>query len=183
MKELVKKGIAFVLSVAIVMLGCVTSFAKGIDKLDESSGLLVEYKVPNFQDDQSIELNRNSDGSFSGESTIYGVTAVSCFLSGNTGGIDELYEIYIRWSGGAQVIGIKASNLKISSLNSSATYFSDSFSVDCHLESHGTAAVRTCYIPNSVKTVRIKTTNLMTYFAYENIWLSTGEINGTYTVN
>lgn len=60
---------------------------------------------------------------------------------------------------------------------------STSFEIPCNLEANGTRSLGTCFIPDSVKTVRIKTTNLEAQFAYEYVWLSTGEINGTYGVN
>ncbi len=109
------------------------------------------------------------------------VTTVTCFLSGNTGGIDDLYEVFIRWNG-SQLIQITASNLKITSLDNATTYYNKSFYIDCKLTSIGTRAIGTCYIPNSVQKVRIKTTNMKAQFLYKYVWLST-EINGTYQVN
>lgn len=183
MKIITKLPIMLLIMFAIITQSSLTAFAETPNNREDVTGPSIEIANPNYQDEQTFDLHQNADGSYSGAKSINGITAVSCFLSGNTGGIDDLYQIFIRWSGSSQVLGIRASNIKISSLNYSTTYYENNFKVDCRLTSSGTRAIGSCYIPSSVKTVRIKTTGLQTEFAYEYVWVSTGEINGTYQVN
>ena len=56
-----------------------------------------------------------------------GITAVSCTLVGNTGGIRNLYQIYIRWNGTNKVQSLQATKLKITttSILNQQIYFYD----------------------------------------------------------
>ena len=74
------------------------------------------------------ELTRNESGAFSGQIRS-GITTVTCILSGNTGGISTLYNIYIRWNGTNQVQSIQADKLWIlnTSITSPVTYYYKSF--------------------------------------------------------
>lgn len=83
----------------------------------------------------STTLKKNEKGNYSGQISVLsssGITVIKCFMSGRTGGINGLYEIYINWSGTNQVSSIKARSLKITSTNilSSKTYYNKSFRVN-----------------------------------------------------
>lgn len=133
-------------------------------------------------------LQQDENGDYRGQilpPVSAGYTAVQCVLSGNTGGISNLYQIYIRWSGSTQVANIKASSLTVSSTSvlSPATYYSNSFLISAGSTTSGYRSIGTCSIPTSVKKVRIKTSGLQCFFNNEYTWLSTGELNGTVNVN
>lgn len=136
----------------------------------------------------SGELKKDSDGIYSRNIITYtsvGATAVSCVLSGHTGGIPNLYEIYIRWTGTNQVANIQATCLNVKSTNilNPSTYFSRSFLISAGSQYSGYKPIGTCVIPTSVKTVKITTTGLQLFFNDRTTWLSTGNLNGNVNVN
>lgn len=125
-------------------------------------------------------LYRYNDGSFKGTLGTKGVSAISCVLSGNAGGVETLYYIYIRWSGDEAVQSISANNLKIT--NTSAlnpkTYHSGGFHISGLSGTSGYKSIGTCYIPKDVKKVRIKSTGLQAFFYTADFWIRLNEING-----
>ena len=133
-------------------------------------------------------LKRDVNGDFHGELQIRsstGLTVVSCTLSGFTGGVANLYSIYIWWMGTNQVANIQATDLRISttSILSPETFYSDPFFVNAGSTIAGFQQVGVVIISMDVKRVRIRTRGLQTYFNNTHTWISTGNINGTVDVN
>lgn len=129
-------------------------------------------------------LYRDNDGDLKGTLATRGVSAISCVLSGNAGGIENLYYIYIRWNGDEAVQSISASDLKITntSVLNPVTYHSGGFSISGLSGTSGYRSIGTCYIPKSVNKVRIKSTGLKAYFYNADFWLKLNEINGIYNL-
>jgi hypothetical protein len=135
-----------------------------------------------------VTFQKDLNGNYSGVLNLpssRGVTAVKCTLSRYSGGVSNRYEILIRWAGSSQVANIRASNLTVSDTSyfSPDTYFSQSFFINAGSTKSGYRSIGYCTIPTSVKRVRIKTRGLQCYFNNESTWFSTGELNGTVSVN
>lgn len=128
-----------------------------------------------------FELEENENGDFEGRANV-GATAISCVLSGNTGGIDRLYEIYIRWTGTNFVEAIRANAMWIldRDILNPTTFYYKSFYVDGLSAPSGFSPIGTCYIPDGIDAVRIRTVGLQAYFYDKDFWLSNGEINDSY---
>lgn len=93
-------------------------------------------------------------------------TIVKVQLVPNTGGIDNLHQVYIKWSGGYPVNMILADALiikKSSILNPEAPYFNQPVSITVDGLLSGFIPVGTCFIPEDVKGVNVDAINFRAY--------------------
>lgn len=144
-------------------------------------GPSIEINLNTFE---NTSLKKDEKGNYSGQINVQsssGITVVKCFMSGRTGGINGLYEIYISWTGTNQVANIKASSLKITSTSifSPTTYYNKSFYIKGGSKIMGCKSIGTVYISPSVKKINVKTKGLKCYFNDRDYWISTGNLNGT----
>lgn len=184
-KGILSKSLSLILILSIIFTPIIslTTYASENQKYIVGPTVTVDLGILG-----SSELKQDKNGNYSGELTPLsstGLTSVTCVLSGGTGGISNLYQIYIKWKGSNQVANIRAQSLKISSTSvlNPKTYWQNSFFIDAGSKTLGFKSIGTCTIPTSVKKVRIKTEGLQCFFNDRDWWISTGELNGTVNVN
>lgn len=154
-------------------------FSQSIDAYSDNEKYIMSVEAPTA----TIDLSQDKNGNYRG-TLRSGATYISCVLSSNTGGIDRLYEIYIRWSGSNLVQSISADLLWIldTSITSPTTFYQNDFFISGLSAANGYKPIGTCYIPPEIKTVRIRTKGLKAFFYNEDYWLRFNEINDSYNL-
>lgn len=165
-KKSYKKIICFVIVCLLLTLNASNVFAQNIDINFDKEEYIMSVDAPTV----TINLSKDENGDYKG-TTRSGKTYVSCVLSGNTGGVDRLYEIYIRWSGTNSVQSISANLLWIldTSIISPTTFYENGFSIAGLSATSGYKPVGTCYIPPEIEKVRIRTMGLKAFFTMKTI--------------
>lgn len=181
MKKIARRIISLILVVCMFFtVNSSTIYAKEISDNFDNYIMSLEGPSTTFEG----TLVQNEQGDYVG-TLRSGMTTVTCVLSGRTGGIATLYQVYIRWKGTNQVQSIQASNLSITDANmlhDQTPFFSKDFFIQGLSATSGYKPIGTCTIPESISKVHIKTTGLCAYFYNEDFWISLGEINGTLSV-
>lgn len=175
MKQKFKKIVLFAMILTVSFCGIFNVYSVTSDDTMNEDGASVSIDLNDFSEvilkDSQEEMQR------------LGTSGITCMLSGNTGGIDNLYTIYIRWYGDEQIANISGDSMKISTTNNSNTYYDNDFFFSCGATCSGNQSIGTCIIPTNVKTVRAKTTKLRAYFNSASMWIQSGEINKIFSVN
>lgn len=191
----IKKLFCFLLAAFFILSFSMSSYAKETDNLEEnvvtkSDADVMSLEGPTVYVDLgeygSGELTRDADGNYSGELTPRsGFTAFTCTMTGYIDGIENFYEIGIRWSGSNQVNYISADSLTVKSTSTlnSEVYWSNPIYISAGSTTSGYKPVGYVIIDPDVKKVKVQTSGLQAFFNDEDYWIKYSEISGTIKLN